>query len=115
MAKKKTIVTTWEIFTYDVWGGPDGWTVNDRFRTGKQDIVLAVEIRNPGTAAEFASAHPTNRQVRKALGLSNVRLDLDGDDITIYVERDRDGYPLGEMRCVSHGNLSPLDTPTNVM
>lgn len=30
------------------------------------------------------------------------------DDITIYVNRERDGYPIGELQCVSHSALSPI-------
>ena len=31
-----------------------------------------------------------------------------GDDVNIYVNRERDGYQIGEMRCVSHSSLSPI-------
>lgn len=111
MAKRmKKVPTRWEIWTYDVWGNAkDGYDVNDRsciFRDYPIDIVPT--LYNAGTPHEFISAHPTDKQIREAFGLSPIRLDLDGDDINIYVSRERDGYPIGEMRCISHAHLSPV-------
>ncbi len=42
------------------------------------------------------------------IAVASCRIDTDGDDLTIYVERERDGYPIGEMRCISHASLSPV-------
>lgn len=56
---------------------------------------------------EFVSAYPTARQIKKAFGIT-CRIDTDGDDLTVYVNRQRDGYPIGEMHCESHVSLSPV-------
>ncbi len=56
---------------------------------------------------EFISAYPTDRQIKRAFGTS-CRIETDGDDIHITVNRSRDGYPIGEMLCVSHESLSPV-------
>lgn len=56
---------------------------------------------------EFISATPTGRQIKRAFGVT-CRIDTDGDDLTIYVNRARDGYPIGEMYCTSHTSLSPV-------
>lgn len=116
---KTRIKTVWEIWTYDVWGNArDGFEVNDRSRIGKTELFLDVEINNPGTPHEFNSAFPSNAQIRRAFGLRPYRLDVDGDDVTVYVNRERDGYPIGEMYCVSHESLSPIrprtETPAAV-
>ena len=108
--KKETIETTWELWTYDVWGNArDGYEVNDRscFDRGFP-MTLTVEVNNPGTDLEFKSAYPTKAQIRNAFDLTNIALDLGGDDRSIYVNRARDGYPLGEMFCISHESLSPI-------
>jgi hypothetical protein len=107
---KKTITTTWELRSYDVWGNArDGWDVNDShvFNRG-YTLVLEVKAYNIGTPNEFQSAHPSDRQIRRAFGLGKIQLDTDGDDLTIYVNRARDGYPLGELHCTSHESLSPI-------
>lgn len=56
---------------------------------------------------EFISAYPTHRQIKRAFGV-NCRIETSGDDLVVYVERERDGYPIGEMKCVSHESLSPV-------
>ena len=108
--KKATIETVWELRTYDVWGNSkDGYDVNDSFVVDRgYPLTLAVTINNHGTSQEFLSAYPTDRQIRKALDLRSIQLDLEGDDLTIYVNRESNGYPLGEVRCVSHESLSPI-------
>jgi hypothetical protein len=105
----KRVNTTWECWTYDVWGNKrDGYDVNDRscFDRNAQ-LRLEVVVNNPGTPAEFESAYPSDRQIRALFGL-RCRISTDGDDLNIYINRDRDGYPLGEMRCTSHASLSPI-------
>lgn len=105
----KRITTTWEIATYDVWGNArDGYDVNDVYRQGSVTLVLTVEKFNEGTPQEFESASPTDRQLRRVFGLGRIQLDTDGDDLAIYVNRARDGYPIGELRCTSHKSLSPI-------
>jgi len=107
----KNVVTRWEVWEYDVWGNDaDGYEVNDRVCINHSlEITLNVTVNNPGTPQEFASAYPTNRQIRKALLIKpRVKLDLDGDDVSIYVAAKKNGYPLGDLLCVSHGSLSPI-------
>ena len=103
------IDTVWEVWSYDVWGNQkDGWEVNDRSCDHRAyPITLKLEICNPGTPQEFQSASPTDKQIREALQIKpRVKIDL-GDDVTIYVEHESTGYPLGELFCVSHESLSP--------
>jgi hypothetical protein len=108
--KKQTIETIWELRAYYVWGNSkDGFEVNDSFVVDRDyPLTLTVTVNNKGTAQEFLSAYPTDRQIRKALDLSSIKLDLEGDDLTIYVNRSSNGYPLGELHCVSHESLSPI-------
>ena len=106
---KNTITTEWKVYTYDVWGNArDGYDVNDVYRHGTETLVLTVETANEGTPQAFDHASPTDRQLRRVFGLGKIQLDTDGDDLTIYVNRARDGYPIGEIRCVSHKSLSPI-------
>ena len=103
------VETTWELRTYDVWGNAkDGYVVNDTHRVGEVTIRCAVERNNADMPQEFLSAYPSDSQIRRALDLRRFKLELDGDDLTIYVNRAKDGYPLGEMHCTSHESLSPI-------
>jgi hypothetical protein len=103
------IDTTWKPASYDVWGNArDGYEVNDVYRGSEVTIRCKVEINNADTPQEFLSAYPSNTQIRAALNLRRFKLELDGDDISIYVNRARDGYPLGELSCTSHDSLSPI-------
>ena len=108
--KKATINTAWEVRTYDVWGNAtDGHEVNDSFVvTQNYPLTIEVTVNNKGTDLEFLSAYPTDNQIRKALDLRSIQLDLEGDDLTIYVNRASNGYPLGELHCISHESLSPI-------
>ena len=106
----KYIDTRWQTITYDVWGNTkDGFDVNNAYESGTIDLRLKVECNNPDTDHEFLSAYPTDTQIRRALDCPRVQIECDGDDMTIYVARSRDNYPLGEMRCISHKSLSPID------
>lgn len=103
------ISTRWELRSYDVWGNSrDGWEVNDTYRIGEVTLRLRVTVNNPGTPQEFLSAYPTDSQIRKSLRLRRFKLELDGDDLSIYVNRARDSYPCGELYCLSHESLSPI-------
>jgi hypothetical protein len=103
------IDTKWQLRTYAVWGNAkDGYEVNNVFSAGVADIRLTVTVNNVGTPFQFESAYPTDAQIRSALGWSRIRINTEGDDTTIYVNRDRDGYPIGEMHCTSHESLSPI-------
>ncbi len=108
--KHQYIDTVWEVWTYDVWGNArDGYDVNDRCCIcRKYEMRLLVEVNNADTVSEFKSAYPTEKQIREALGLRRIQLDLDGGDTTIYVNASKDGYPCGELHCTSHASLSPI-------
>ena len=105
----KRIDTSWECWTYDVWGNArDGYDVNDRSCFDRDaKLRIAVTVNNPGTEHAFTSAYPTDRQIKALFGL-RCRIATDGDDLNIYITRERDGYPLGEMFCTSHASLSPI-------
>lgn len=104
----KTIETVWEIATYDVWGNSkEGFEVNDVYRNGEITIRCKPERYNIGTEREFVSCGPSDYQIKKIFGI-NCRIDKDGDDMVIYVNRSRDLYPIGELRCISHSSLSPI-------
>lgn len=60
---------------------------------------------------EFLSAYPTNRQIKLAFGVT-CQVETEGDDMRIEVTRKRDGYPLGNMVCMSHESLSPVRKAT---
>lgn len=104
----KTIQTVWEVATYDVWGNSkEGFDVNNVYRNGEITIRCKPERYNIGTEREFVSCGPSDYQIKKVFGI-NCRIDTDGDDMVIYVNRSRDLYPIGELRCVSHKSLSPI-------
>lgn len=107
--KRLYIETTWELRAYDVWGNArDGYAVNDSHVFAREyPLRLRIETNNPGTPHTFDSATPSDSQIRRAFGV-RCRIDTDGDDVTIYVNRARDGYPIGEMHCTSHASLSPI-------
>lgn len=106
---QKTVKTVWELWSYDVWGNrEDGFDVNDRSCFNRAyDINLKIEVNNPGSNMQFESAYPSDYQIKKAFGVG-CKLDLSGDDTTIYVNRESDNYPIGEMYCTSHESLSPI-------
>lgn len=102
-----SLLTRWSLRTYDVWGNArDGWEVNDICSAGEVELRIPQTRYNAGTSAEFIGAYPTDRQIKRAFGVT-CRIETDGDDINITVNRARDGYPIGEMRCTSHESLSP--------
>lgn len=104
----KTINTTWSIRTYDVWGNAkDGYEVNDSYGHGDVDLRLKINTHNAGTPQAFNGAYPSKYQIAKVFGVS-CHLDIDGDDMVVYVNRRRDGYPIGELHCESHASLCPI-------
>lgn len=107
--KQKTIDSTWELWSYDVWGNKkDGYEVNQKFRfEDDYPIRLKVKVCNVSTPRQFESASPTDYQIRKAFG-AGCKIDTEGDDMTVYVNRTSDNYPIGEMHCTSHKSLSPI-------
>ncbi len=111
----KTVQTTWEVWTYDVWGNrEDGFEVNDRRCLSRAyPIRCKVQTFNIGTPNEFTSASPSDYQLQQVFGV-RCALDTDGDDLTIYVNRASDSYPLGELHCTSHASLSAIRVNTLV-
>lgn len=104
----KTILTIWKPYTYDVWGNKrDGYEVNDRSGHSEVEIRCRIQTHNPGTPQEFQSTYPSDYALRRIFGTS-AWLEVSGDDLTIYVQRASDGYPLGELHCTSHSSLSPI-------
>jgi hypothetical protein len=104
------VSTTWEIWTYDVWvNAEDGYEVNDRYSRSRAHVLkLKIEGNNrAGTPEYFESATPSDYALQQIFGFSGA-IETDGDDLSIYVRRERDGYPLGEIHCVSHASLSPI-------
>lgn len=103
-----SIKTKWEIITYDVWGNAkDGFEVNDLYKKGTTEEFAAKTKHNIGTSSEFESASLSEKQIKKIFGVKCF-ITVDGDDITYYIRRNRDDYPIGELRCVSHESLSPI-------
>lgn len=109
-ARAGTELTTWRVWTYDVWGNADdGYDVNDRYDHGEQEIRIPKTRHNVGTEQEFVSASPTDKQIKEMLDVRpSVEIDTDGDDMNIYVRAADDGYPIGELENVSHKSLSPV-------
>lgn len=103
-----SIRTKWTLRTYDVWGNArDGYEVNDSYGAGEVELHIPQTRYNVGTPQEFLGASPSDRQIKRAFDV-RCRIETDGDDLHIYVNRERDGYPIGEMFCISHESLSPI-------
>ena len=106
----RTVKTIWEVWSYDVWGNAeDGYEVNNRFCDHREyPIDAPVTDYNMGTPHAFSAAFPSDEQIKEALRIQPYEtIDTDGDDMHIYVT-DETGFPLGEMLCVSHESLSPI-------
>lgn len=109
-----SLKTTWSLRTYDVWGNArDGYEVNDSSDAGEIELRIPITRWNVGTPQEFRSASPTDRQIKRAFGVT-CRISTDGDDLHITVDRARDGYPIGELHCESHESLSPIRAKAEV-
>jgi hypothetical protein len=103
-----SLPTTWELRTYDVWGNAkDGWEVNDSWSAGEVQLRIPQTRYNVGVEGEFIGASPSDRQIKRAFGVT-CQIELDGDDTHIGVTRKRDNYPIGHMECTSHESLSPV-------
>lgn len=98
MSKSKRVETKWELWSYDVWGNAkEGYEVNDRSCFDRNyPIMASLKVYNPGTPQEFSCPEVSNYQIRKAFGIT-CNFETDGDDETIYINRSKDGYPIGEM------------------
>lgn len=105
---RKTVDTTWELRTYDVIRSREsGYEVNDSYSHGEISLRLRVQTASAGLIVGCDVAYPSDYQFGQVFGTS-ARLSIDGDDVNIYVSRERDGYPLGELVCTSHASLSPI-------
>ena len=103
-----SLPTVWTLRTYDVWGNAkDGYEVNNCYDAGTIELRIPQTRFNAGTPQEFIGAFPTDRQIKRAFGVS-CRIETSGDDTMVYVDRIRDSYPIGEMHCQSHESLSPV-------
>ena len=103
-----SLKTTWEMRTYDVWGNAnDGFEVNDSYSHGEIELYAAITRYNADTPHEFKGASLSNLQIKRAFGVK-CHIDTDRDGLTIYVERQRDSYPIGQLHCTSHASLSPI-------
>lgn len=102
-----TLHTTWELWSYDVWGNADdGYQVNDRCCFERSyELDLPITVYNAGTPHEFRSASVTNAQLREIWG-KGCSDDGLGEGTTVYMERTKDGKPVGEMHCTSHESLT---------
>ena len=93
----KTKTRKYRLWTYDVWGNArDGFDVNDRYSHGYVEIVCKREVFNTGTAHEFATFEPTDRQLSRAAGFSRASWE-GGSEGVYYAESSRNGRPIGEL------------------
>jgi len=104
--------TAWEVWTYDVWGNEeDGFEVNDRScidRCLEVNCAVIARRKRAGEEERLKIAEPSDVQIRDAFDIKpGVWVDIDGDDTHIYVTLEN-GYPVGEMLCMSHDSLSPI-------
>ncbi len=112
-----TVYAVCEVWFYDVWGNAeDGYEVNDRSCSEREarvpcDVRVSNFPRCPGAkdayrsfpedSASFSvevccSFTLSDREVKKAMGLT-CAIETDGDGTHYYVERARDGRPIGEV------------------
>jgi ribosomal protein L32 len=61
---------------------------------------------------EFESAYPSDYQIKKLFGVG-CKISTEGDDLTIYVNRESDNYPIGELHCIDFDSLSPIRKESN--
>lgn len=105
------VKTTWKVNFYDVWGNEEGeYEVNDVSYSSVMTLDLSRRRYNAGLPTQFYAAFPTDAQIKNCLNVypSDLEIEVLGDDTHIYVNSALDGYPLGEMICLSHDSLSPI-------
>lgn len=91
----KTKLRKYRLWTYDVWGNArDGYDVNDRYSHGYVSVRCKAKTVNVGTAHEFTTFEPTDRQLSRAAGFRRVQ--WDGHDGDFYAET-AGGRPVGEL------------------
>lgn len=96
----------YKFYSYDVWceyvpGEGKHYQVNDVYSS---DLVLLLDVEKCKTNAELS------REIRNALNpKSRMRYHLEGEsDYTLYVERERDWYPLFELRAMSDEEVDEI-------
>jgi hypothetical protein len=81
---------TYTLWSLDVWGDADEWTVNDRGCCGEvafEDASDDDEIKN--------------LLVEKGLLDKDADIEISGDDNILYIDREYDGFPLFELEKVN--------------
>lgn len=95
----------YRMFTYDVWKESYGnifkewhWQVNDVYN---EYLIVAVDDERCHTDKELA------REIRNAINpMSRTRFNIEGElEYTLYIERERDGKPLFELRSMSEEEI----------
>lgn len=112
-SEPRTIATVWELRGYrNVWGN-----ARDGYETGPSYVIdpsyeleLDVETANAGTDHEFRWARLTGEQIRDALcdGFNVADVTSFGAGKHLWVQLRDDGYPMGQLQCMSHTSLSPI-------
>ena len=105
----------WEVIGYGVSGNAtQGWDIYDCWVLEPELVLkLTTDQRKSGYPWDsrretFRYAQMRERQIRQVLDCHNWPIYIDGDDTRVLVTRRNDGYPIGELRCVSHQSLSPV-------
>lgn len=106
----KTLLTYWELWSYDVWHDESGPYVNDRHCFDRAYPIrlkptVYQSYNREGQLEDYTTYSPSDYQIQQALG-TRAKIACEGEDTVIYVNRESDGYPLGELNCVSHTRLS---------
>lgn len=92
----KAKIRKFQLWTYDVWGNSrEGFDVNDRYKQGIVSIACRRAVFNAGTAQEFETFEPTDRQLSRAVGGRG--LIWDGQEGAFYAENARSGRPVCEL------------------
>lgn len=103
------INTQYQTYTYDVWGNElDGYQVNNVYKSDTVDLTIKLTLHNEGSHNAFYSGSPTDKQIRESLGIKP-RVQIEDNimaENVIYPEHCSTGYPLGEMRLISHNSLT---------
>jgi hypothetical protein len=96
MNNPKFKIRRYALWSYDVWGNRDGFEVNDRRSHGTVTIRCEATIHNAGTAHQFVSYDPTDRQLSRAAGVRRVEWDGVTDE-GFYASLKSNGKPICEL------------------
>lgn len=104
-------IREYRLWTYDVWGNArDGFDVNDRASHGYVTVKCRLEIFNAGTAQEFATWEPTDRQLARASGF--VGCEWEGQEGYYDAAQKSNGRPVG---LLDEENRPELDAERKAM